>query len=75
LYSIEKSGATDSVLRLTKDATHDDGPAWSPDDKKIIFSSDRGGQMDLWMIDADGSNPIQLTSDEYYDMYPDYWAP
>jgi hypothetical protein len=31
--------------------------------------------VDLWMFDADGSNPVQLTDDEYYDAYPDYWAP
>jgi Tol biopolymer transport system component len=75
MYRIDKSGDLDSVVRLTKDATFDDGPAWSPDNEKIFFYSDRGGNVDLWMFDADGSDPVQLTDDEYYDAYPDYWEP
>ena len=75
LYVIDKDGALDSVVRLTQDATYDDGTAWSPDGQRIFFFSDRGGNYDLWMIGADGSNPVQLTDDEYYDAYPDYWAP
>jgi Tol biopolymer transport system component len=43
--------------------------------ENIIFYSDRGGNVRLWMFDADGSDPVQLTDDEYYDAYPDYWAP
>lgn len=75
LYTIASSGALDSVVRLTKDATFDDGPCWSPDGGKIFFYSDRSGNFDLWMINADGTDPVQLTDDEYYDAYPDYWAP
>jgi Tol biopolymer transport system component len=75
LYVIDKDGSLDSVVRLTKDATFDDGTAWSSDGKRIFFYSDRSGTYDLWMINADGSNPVQLTDDEYYDSYPDYWSP
>jgi Tol biopolymer transport system component len=75
MYTIDKSGALDSVVRLTKDATRDDAPSWLPDGQKIIYYSDSSGNYDLWMIDADGSNPVQLTDDEYFDAYPDYWAP
>ena len=75
LYTIDKSGDVGTVIRLTSDATFDDNPCWSPDSSKIIFNSDRGGNMDLWMINADGSEPVQLTDDEEYDNYPDYWEP
>jgi Tol biopolymer transport system component len=75
LYVIGKDGSPDSVVRLTQDATFDDGTAWSPDGEKIFFYSDRSGNYDLWMINADGTNPVQLTDDEYYDVYPDYWSP
>ncbi len=75
LYTVDKSGAVDSAVRLTKDATFDGGPAWSPDGTKIVFYSDRSGNLDIWMINADGTEPVQLTDDEYYDDYPDYWAP
>lgn len=36
-------------------------PAWSPDGKKILFDTTWGGDWDIWVIDADGSNQRQLT--------------
>ncbi|MDQ6707161.1 MAG: S9 family peptidase, partial [Acidobacteriota bacterium] len=34
---------------------------WFPDSKSIAFVSDRGGSSQIWQMDADGSNPKQLT--------------
>jgi dipeptidyl aminopeptidase/acylaminoacyl peptidase len=36
-------------------------PRWSPDSKKIAFISDRSGSSQIWMMDADGANPKQIT--------------
>lgn len=38
-------------------------PSISPDGKAIAFISDRGGQDNLWIMDADGSNPRQVSQD------------
>jgi Tol biopolymer transport system component len=40
----------------------DVSPSWSPDTSKIAFVSDRSGARELWICDADGSNPLKLTS-------------
>ena len=40
-------------MPLTNDAAIDWSPAWSPDGRRIYFSSDRGGAMNLWRIDVD----------------------
>lgn len=40
----------------------DSMPKYSPDGKKIAFSSTRSGAGEIWIADADGSNPVPLTS-------------
>lgn len=35
-------------------------PAWSPDGTKIAFSTDQGGDIDVYVMDADGANPKTL---------------
>jgi len=41
------------ATRLTDSPAYDHGIAWSPDSKKIIFTSDRSGQEDLYLLEAD----------------------
>ena len=41
------------ATRLTDSPAYDHGIAWAPDSKKIIFTSDRGGQEDLYLLEAD----------------------
>ena len=40
----------------------DSHPRWSPDDKKILFTSNRSGDSQLWTIDLDGGEAKQLTT-------------
>ena len=39
-------------------------PAWSPDGRQILFTSNRGATTDLWVMNKNGSNPHQLTGDK-----------
>ena len=36
-------------------------PAWSPDGQKIAFTSFRHGNMEIYVMDADGGNQRRLT--------------
>ena len=53
LYTIAIDGNPKSVVRLTDDKPLDWNPIWSPDGRSILFSSDRGGTMNLWRIAVD----------------------
>jgi len=46
---------------LTDGNNADNSPAWSPDGSKIVFSSDRGGDLGIYVMGADGSGVEKLT--------------
>lgn len=46
----------------------------SPDGKRVVFTSDRGGDLDIWTMNLDGSHAKQLTHELGYDGGP-WWSP
>jgi len=42
----------------------------SPDGKKIVFTSDKGGDLDIWVMNSDGTHAKQLTRTLGYDGGP-----
>jgi len=51
------------LLRLTNHPARDETPAWSWDGARITFSSDRTGVYEIYAVDNDGSDLVQLTED------------
>jgi len=45
-------------------------PSVSPKTNKIAFISNRSGNYDLWVMNSDGTNPVQITDDKYNELYP-----
>jgi Tol biopolymer transport system component len=73
IYLVNTDGS--GLTRLTADPGNDLFPAWSPDGSKIVFLSDRTGVLQVWVMDAGGGNPRQLTTDPApKDQVPD-WSP
>jgi serine/threonine protein kinase/WD40 repeat protein len=65
IYRIELSGAPGRMgtpQRLAASTRLDYLPDFSPDGKRIVFVSTRSGSEEIWVCDADGSNPRQMTS-------------
>ena len=50
-------------------------PRWSPDGKRILFTSDRGGGDNLWAMDADGGNRAAVTKEEFRLFNNGNWHP
>ena len=52
-----------STTRLTYSAGHDLIGSWSPDGSRISFVSDRSGARNIYVMNADGTDVVQLTHD------------
>ena len=74
IYVAEANG--EHATRLTKSHANDTSPAWSPDGKQIIFSSDRSNPQDheveLYVVPASGGAPNRLTRNNVWDVDPDW---
>jgi len=50
------------------------GPSWTPDGKRLIFSSNytqpRSGNFDLYLINLDGTGLERVTTNETFDGFP-----
>jgi TolB protein len=49
-------------------------PDWSPDGTRIAFSSGNDVETQIFIVDIDGSNLVQLTNDRSYNENP-VWSP
>lgn len=65
LYTAKADGS--DIQRLTNVAGYDAEPTVSPNGKKIVFTSERDGDLDLYTMDIDGKNVKRLTDEIGYD--------
>jgi len=50
-------------------------PRFSPDGRRIAFTSDRGGGDNIWIMNADGSGKVQLTKESFRLLNQPSWSP
>ncbi len=73
LYSMPFTGGEATVI--TKGMAFDAHPRFSPDGKKILFVSDRSGSDNLWYIDTEKKDTVQLTKEGNQDFPGAEWTP
>jgi Tol biopolymer transport system component len=62
LYTVPIEGG--KATRITKGMGFDGQPRYSPDGKWIIFTSDRSGLDDIWLMSADGEQTMPVTHND-----------
>jgi hypothetical protein len=70
IYLVDEEG--NNLVQLTRNEWEwDKHPAWSPDGSQIVFFSNREtGRRQIWVMNADGSNPRNMSNNEYEDWDP-----
>ncbi len=59
---------------LITDASQDLWPSFSPDGTRIAFASDRVANLEIYVANADGTDPVRLTQSSAEDRWP-RWTP
>ncbi len=62
IHRVDLNAADAKPERFLSSTRFECSPSYSPDGKRIAFSSNRGGVRQIWVADEDGSNPTPLTS-------------
>lgn len=62
------------IKRLTFNSAIDTAPSWSPTNREIAFTSDRGGAPQIYIMDAEGSNVRRVSFGGSYHDAP-AWSP
>lgn len=63
-----------SWKRIVASSGQDASPQYAPDGRRIAFRSDRSGEEEIWVCDAEGGNPVQVTSRHGRPSVP-RWSP
>ncbi len=72
IYVMNADGS--GQTRLTDNSATDASPSWSPDGRRIAFTSYRDGNGEIYVMNADGSGQTRLTHISATDAAPS-WSP
>ncbi|MFN2385338.1 MAG: amidohydrolase family protein [Thermoanaerobaculia bacterium] len=73
LYRVPIGGG--EAEAMTSGVSWDMQPRFSPDGKRIAFTSDRSGGDNVWIMERDGGKPVQVTKETFRLPNSAVWAP
>jgi TolB protein len=68
------SGRKMAIAEEQGKLVHQEWPAWSPDGKRLAFSSTHEGNQEIYTAATDGSDVVRLTQHPGHDAHP-CWSP
>jgi Tol biopolymer transport system component len=71
---VGRADGTGTPTDLTANAFGDEDPVSSPDGSRIAFASNRSGNWEIYVMDADGTDVQQVTNHPAVDEFPS-WSP
>ncbi len=73
LYAFERA-EPGRLVRITREAADELGPAYSPDGSQVVYATNRDGNFEIYVVDADGTNRRRITSTAANETEP-AWTP
>lgn len=73
IYTLPVAGG--AATRIAGGIPWEVQPRFSPDGSRILFTSDRGGGDNLWIMNADGSEPRAITDEDFRLLNNGVWHP
>ena len=73
IYTMPIAGGTPT--RIAEGLAYEIQPRFSPDGKRIAFTSDRGGGDNIWVMNRDGSDKRQVTKEDFRLLNQPSWSP
>ena len=73
IYTMDPDGSM--LTNLTNHPDYDDSPSWSPDGSRIAFNSQREVGWNIFVMQADGSDPTNLTESIERNSRHLEWSP
>ena len=73
IYTMPVAGGTPT--RIAEGLAFEHQPRFSPDGRRIAFTSDRGGGDNIWVMNVDGSDKRQVTKEDFRLLNQPTWSP
>jgi Tol biopolymer transport system component/DNA-binding winged helix-turn-helix (wHTH) protein len=74
-HDVKSLAPVNSAAPFISSTRDDSAPQFSPDGRRVAFTSDRSGNFEIWVCDSDGSNSVQLTSFRGPYVTTPRWSP
>ena len=75
IFTVSPGGGTPTQLTHVSASQDAAAPSWSPDGAHIVYESDTTGNMQLWLMNWDGSGQHQLFRDPGWDDFIPHFSP
>jgi imidazolonepropionase-like amidohydrolase/Tol biopolymer transport system component len=73
IYTMPIAGGT--PRRIADGLAFEHQPRFSPDGRRIAFTSDRGGGDNIWVMNVDGGDKRQVTKEDFRLLNQPSWSP